>query len=774
MNALLAFSLIVVGAVLDREPEWHQMPYSPGDGEVVTVNPPPFTWVPAADEEAYVLEVAGDKAFTDFVYRGETIHVSTVSLNEALAPGQYCWRYGIKDGNAVEYSKVRCFTVPEDAQVWVRPCAAAMIAQVPRARPHLFVLPEALAAYRERAATGDLQEIKDSIVRQCEKHLDEELVAEPPPVTGKGPERGLNYAKIFRETRPPMDLMEKCGLAYLLTGDTKYGHEAKRRILYFFSWDPAGTTSYRSNDEPAMWVMMRGIRAYDWTYDLFTEKERNLVEASMRIRAAQFYDHLRNRRRFHTNPYESHAGRTLGFLGEVALEFAHEWPEAQEWLDYVTTCFWNVYPAWGKNDGGWHEGPGYWSAYMNFALHFVVPLKLATGADLMEKPFFRNTPYYLLYTNPPYARISPFGDGENGRGGGGGKGSIMFAFSSLLGDPYLRWYAEESGVNVPANILGVVLSQEAPVAKPPLDLPQTRYFPGVGLVSLHTALGNAEKDIHFLIHSDPYGPISHAHADQNAFTLEAYGEALAIASGYYPWYGSDHHSQWQWESKSSNTITFNGGIGQVKRSAKSKGRIVRVVNTEDFDYVQADATQAYQERLTRCVRHVVHIRPGVFVIYDDVAAPEPVTFEWRLHGNAPVEAEANKMKVVQGDAVLNVDFIVPTSLALSTHEGADPPPENDYPPQYYAVAATTEPVATTGYLAVLSPERAGAITPMAIVPLSSGDTPGLRININGEETLVAFKKDTLPITLEGITTEGPVLAVKLDAQGKPAAVFQVD
>lgn len=773
MNTLVAVALLVFSATLDREPEWNQMPYSPADGEVVAVNPPPFTWVPTGDELTYMLEVAQDKNFTTLIYQCESTHVSTVSLNEPLTPGKFYWRYTQKGTEGIEQSKIRSFTVPPDAQLWPRPAASAMIENVPQARPRLFALPDEVAAYRERAASGDLQKVTDSLTEQCENHLDEELVAEPPPVTGKGAERGLNYAKIFRETRPPMDLMEKCGLAYLLTGDAKYGNEAKRRILYFFGWDAEGTTSYRSNDEPAMWVMMRGIRAYDWTYDLFTEEERNLVEPVMRVRAAQFYDHLRNRRRFHTNPYESHAGRTLGFLGEVAIEFAHEWPEAQEWLDYVTTCFWNVYPAWGKGDGGWHEGPNYWSAYMNFALHFVVPLKIATGADLMRKPFFRNTPYYLLYTNPPYAKISPFGDGENGPGGGG-KGLVMYAFSSLLNDPYLRWYAESSGYDIPADILGVVLSKGAPTAKSPIDLPQARYFPGVGLVSLHTALGNAEEDVHFLIHSDPYGSISHAHADQNAFTLEAYGEALAIASGYYPWYGSDHHSQWQWESKSSNTITFNGGIGQLKRSAKSKGRIVHVVNSESFDYVQADATEAYQGKLTKCVRHVVHIRPGVFVIYNEVAAPEPVTFEWRLHSSAPIEAEANKMKIAQENAVLNVAFVMPATLTMSTHKGADPPPENDYPPQYYAIAETAEPVAATGYLALLTPEKDDETKPIAIVPLPSTDNPGLGINIDGVETLVAFRKGSLPVTLRGITTEGPVLAVKLDAQGKPTAVLQVE
>jgi len=126
---------------------------------------------------------------------------------------------------------------------------------------------------------------------------------------------------------------------------------------------------------------MRGCRAYDWTYDLFTPEERQKVETSMRGRAADFYKLLRNKP-YENNPYESHAGRIIGFLGEAALEFHNEWPEAQEWLQYITRIYWGVYPAWGKDDGGWNEGPGYWSAYMSFALHFVVALKQATSIDL--------------------------------------------------------------------------------------------------------------------------------------------------------------------------------------------------------------------------------------------------------------------------------------------------------------------------------------------------------------------------------------------------------
>ncbi|HEO71341.1 MAG TPA: DUF4962 domain-containing protein, partial [Candidatus Hydrogenedentes bacterium] len=712
--SLFVFALIFLGVlstahaaqemVLDQEPAWNQKPYEPADGAVVKRNPPPFTWVPAKDGLRYVLEVARDEGFSEDVLRIEDIPISTYALRTTLDAGAWHWRYGVQVDEAVALSRARRFTVSGDVRTMPYPDLDAATASVPRARPHLFFVPSQLALLRERAQSGDLKGLCGSLCRGCEEHIGEELVPEPDYVKGSGPERGRNYAAIFRATRPPMDAMERCALAYLLTGAAKYGEEAKRRLLHFFAWDPEGPTAYHHNDEPAMWVMMRGVRAYDWTYDLFTPEERGQVEENMRVRGAQFYNHLLNRRRFHTNPYESHAGRTLGFLGEVALEFIHEWPESREWLDYVLTLFWNIYPAWGKEDGGWHEGPGYWSAYMSFALHFVAPLRVATGIDLMQKPFFRNTPYYLLYTNPPYGKISPFGDGENA-GASGGKAQVMYGFSTLLGDPYIRWYAEAFNVNEAGGALGIALKDDGFEAKCPTDLAQARYFPGVGLVSLHTALGNAAEDVHFLIHSDPYGPISHAHADQNAFTLEAFGEDLAICSGYYPWYGSNHHSQWSWESKSSNTITFDGGLGQKKRDPKSKGQICAFEHGEAYDYVCADATQAYQGSLERFVRRVVHVRPGVFVMLDELEAPEPVGFEWRLHARQEMTLDeaGQRVTVERGDARLRVQFLAPEGLVLSQTSGFENPPENDAPDQFHFIASPAQKVRAMRYVAVLMP-----------------------------------------------------------------------
>ena len=64
-----------------------------------------------------------------------------------------------------------------------------------------------------------------------------------------------------------------------------------------------------------------------------------------------------------------------------------------------------AYPAWGKDDGGWNEGPGYRGAHMSFALHFVVVLREASGTDLSQRPFFRNTFYYRFHITRSHYRV---------------------------------------------------------------------------------------------------------------------------------------------------------------------------------------------------------------------------------------------------------------------------------------------------------------------------------------------------------------------------------
>jgi hypothetical protein len=761
---------------LDREPVLgRNKPYSPADGETVSLNPPPFLWLPSGTGVTYRLEVAREPTFAAAdTLRQPDLAWCCAMLTAPLEPGAWHWRYGVDTGIVpTVWSRPRRFVVPATATPWAYPGRDSF--QVPTARPRLFVRAGRLPELRQRATNGDLKSMADSLAKTVRAFAGEELIAEPAFLPKGGQERSQAYATIIRTTRPPMDRMEQAALAYLLSGDPACGAEAKRRLLHFFAWDPKGSTRVTHNDEPAMWIMMRGVRAYDWTWELCSPAERTLIETSMRVRATDFFDLLR-RKPYDNNPYESHAGRIIGFLGEAALELLPEVPEARTWLDYIVQIYWGVYPAWGGNDGGWNEGPGYWAAYMSFALHFVVALREATGVDLSQRPFFHNTPYYRLYLTPPYSQMAPFGDGA--QFAASPAPDLMYWFSTLTQDAHLRWYADEQHRGGGNSILGIVLKDDALQGQPPVELPQARLFAQVGLACLHTDFANGADDVAFSLRASPYGAVSHGHNDQNCFVLEAFGEPLAIATGHYNYYGSEHHDQWTRQTKAKCGITFDGGQGQ-DRGWQAQGRITAFVSGEGFDLVSGDATPAYGGRLSRAGRDVVQVRPGLFVLRDDLASATPRRFEFRLHAldQMRLDASAGTALIQRPKASLLARFLAPPGIELTQTDQFDTPvawpPDKAFGNQWHLTAALPQAAAACEFLTVLSPARAGeeAQRPAARL-VESESAHGVELRFaDGSSTLVGFARAGWqgPLTLADVVCDGRLFAVSRNRDGQPRA-----
>ena len=721
---------------LEHTPDWNEKPFAPADGSTIDVNPPAFVWLPVKQHTGgYLFALSHEKGARGkgagphlperpegcfaqmepdpFSTEETTVIETPISVHipsEPLPAGRWHWRAGVRllDGEII-WGKTRRFVVPDTAQIWPFPKMDELIAKIPETHPRLLFAGKRLAEVRARRHTT-LRREYEKLMREAEDCIGEKLIAAPAFLQKRGVARGEEYAEIIRATRPPMDGMETCGLAYLLSGERRFGEEAKRRVLHFFAWDPEGSTSLFHNDEPAMWMMQRGVRAYDWCYDLFTPAERTKVEAVMKIRCEQFRERMR-RMPFESRPYSSHAARDLCFLGEASICFAHEWPQARDWLAYVMKVYRSVFPAWGLDDGGWQEGPIYWRSYMSFSLHFTTALEMATGEKICSRPFFQNTPYYALYTNPPYAQMSPFGDAQDNPPGRG-TGRLMYCFSTLLRDPYIRWYADAVRSGPGTMPISFALADRSLHGKPPVDLPRARVFPGAGLAAMHDDLADTAGNSYLIMRSSPLGSVSHGHSDQNAFAIEAYGEALAIASGYYPWYGSPHHHNWTRSTKAKNCITFDGGQGQTRRSAKSRGRIDRFVTDRQFDYARGDATEAYGGRLDRALRHVIHAGRGTFVIIDELAATQAVSFEWNLHALEKMRIDGVKQEVHirRNKAALRAAFIEPQGLSFTQTDQFVPPPEDEKANQWHLRAATAK-TSASAFIVVMQTHKAEQTPP---------------------------------------------------------------
>jgi len=261
--ALAAGTALAATPKLDPVPAPTQKPCHPADNQVVEITPPPFIWVPAGRDASYALQVSQDPGFPP--ERSQTfsgLKRAVFVPRSPLPPGQWFWRYGVETKDGRLFGRVRPFTVPSTARPFPFPDFDRAVQQVPRIRPRLFFGGERLAEVRA-LVKGELQHAVRDLVRSCERAIGETLVPEPDCQPKDPVKRGPWAIHIMRTTRPPMDTMEECALAYLLTGDRRLGLEAKRRLLYFFSWDPEDPTSFFAYDEPPLWMMMRGTRAYD-------------------------------------------------------------------------------------------------------------------------------------------------------------------------------------------------------------------------------------------------------------------------------------------------------------------------------------------------------------------------------------------------------------------------------------------------------------------------------------------------------------------------------
>jgi hypothetical protein len=764
--------LALLGAELDKPPSATQYEYAPQDGATLDINPPSFIWVPIGDYR-YAVQWARDSSFSPAqTVRGLELSIFTPS--RTFDPGEWFWRYGLDLGEKVVWSKPRRFLIRKDA--WELPLdIPALLRNLPPIHPRLWVRADELEAWRNSlsnsAALKRLLGEADKIAS-----TDPSTIPEPRPYADEEKPNTQEWVRHWRDMRSQSTTAGHCawtlGLAYLATGETKYADAGKRWLLHISSWDPAGTTSLKYNDEAGMPLLYSIPRAYDWLYAALSDDERQIVRRAYQTRGEEAFAVLW-RMPFHSNPYSSHPGRWINFLGEGATCFYGEIPEAEKWLDYILQCYRAVYPAWGRDDGGWAEGPNYWKWYIHYSLTWMYVARKAFGFPLERKPFFRNTGYFKLYTNPPNSKMSPFGDSACESQPDATDKTIMWHLGELLGQPVFKWYAAQIKGDLSWPLQALFWGADQVPTSPPTDLPDAHFFPAIGLVAMHSALEDPAQDIMVLFKSGPYGSLSHSHCDQNAFYIQAAGEPLFIDSGWYPWYSSPHHDRWTRETKAHNCITFDSGKGQVKRSKNANGHITDFSTSPTFHYAAGDATNAYGGALKRFTRHVLFARPDLIFVFDDLSSEQPRSWEWWLHALQPMEIDEAKQTVTakSGSAKALCTLLWPEKLSFQQITGFDPPPENGKPDQSHCWATVPAPTTDQHFLAAISVATEGTL-PRAATLDKGSNYFAARVPLDQEGyVLASFRVGSGEISAGPLHADANVLAARYDAAGSLVASF---
>lgn len=762
-----ALALSLVGSLLllassaargqDAKPgEWGTRP---AEAETVATTPPSFSWRPQKGARGYELECARSANFNDTDYRATGIEWNVHRPTRTFEAGEWFWRWraqGAK-GEAGEWSEARSFTVPEGAADFPLPPRDELLARIPTEHPRLFLRPEDLPGLRERVA-GELKEPLERLCASCEKLLVNPPSAEEPPRYPKGIVRGSDpWREIWWGNRTKtIRLLEGAAtlaFTWRLGGKAEYGELGRRLLLEAAEWDPKGATGYRYNDEAGMPYAYHFSRAYTFVHPLLTEAERERCREVMAIRGAEMYDHLCPNHLW--RPYSSHSNRAWHFLGEVGIAFFEEIPEAGDWVWFAANVFANVYPVWSDEQGGWHEGNAYWNSYLTRFTWWADVQRAALGLDAYRSPFFSRAGDFALYTMPPGTKGGGFGD-LNAKRTAQNNRSLMTVLAAQARNPYWQWYVDAlGGPDWGGGYIGL-LRQAAPSVepKPPTDLPTSHAFLGTGLAVLNKTLESAEENVEVLFKSSPFGTQSHGYESNNSFLLYAFGERLLIRSGYRDSYGSDHHRNWMWQTRSTNCVTVDGK-GQVAHSAAAQGRITAFYTSPELHYVEGEAGAAYGGELESFRRGILFVEPDLIVVHDRLRAKAPVHFTWHLHAPEAFEiGEDGEVFVRSGAAACRVDFFEPEKLAISQTDRFDPPPRERIRLVEHHLSATTFDVAREAtFLTVIRPYRQGEETlpaPRRLTTNFPEPAHVFLVHSGGAEVFVFTRQDgTLGVDVDG-------------------------
>ena len=664
----------------------------PRDGAKLRITPAGLAWLPCPSAAGYRLEISDAEG--SVVYRKDVGSDPVHCPDRVFPAGRYDWDVVALDkaGREIARHGSQSYTILTKAAElpWIDP--KELLARVPKAHARVLYPKSHLDAIRATLSTTrakSWQACRAAAERALSKgvpefptyHRLEDAVT-----------RRLEYQKYFGYFRRYVNgaLMD-LSLAFVMTEETRYADAAKKILLEIASWptadDDVTSVSARWGDEAGLSFSKCAHLAYDWLYDALDEREKQLVFTMCRARAWQTYRRL-TRKNYLTNPGESHDGRLIAYLSDMSLAMAGETPDAETWLTYSLKALLTVYPHWAGSEGGWAEGTPYGLWYNTFYIPAFEGLRQLAGYDLWQRPFFSNVRYFFFYCTANHGEIRPFGDSAEGGGPGVGRGSgyaeLMAFHAHRYDDPYIGWWVEQiPGYRGGQSGFLALLHEDALPSRPPTDLPNSRAFTGVGWAGLHSDVTDPENDTCLIFKSSPYGSVSHSHADQNAFAIMKGGAALAIPSGYYgPSYGKPHHALWTRSTKANNCVLIDGQ-GQKIRSAAACGAITESKDASGYSYVAGDATPAYMGKLSKWVRRILFLRPGLFVLLDEIAAPTRSQYQWMLHAFEKMSIEGNRITSRRRGTTLDVYLASSQSLSLSQTDQFDTPFNEGIPTAYH-------------------------------------------------------------------------------------------
>lgn len=768
------------------------MPFHPEDGYVSKQNPPDFTWTYVTGA-TFNLKICTKKNMADYsiVYQAQNIKHNYYNFPHTFEVGKdYYWSVQYVVGSSKsEWSSAKKFRIDVDAFEFLVEPIEDIMARISPTHPRIYTSNNAHSLYsvEEFRALKDkytyAKNDYDNYIYNANRYIAEAKVyTEPatPDTDGIANPTSSNVDKAVTatcttESRGACTRMTITAMAYLLSGDQKYGEYAKKILLELAGWryDSYSATGFKRQDQLFREVMYQSAIVYDWIYPLLTPAERTKVLTMIKNRMGIVEYLIESIRK---NPHDSHGWTTIGFMAITAYATIDEIDISRGWLQDIIPLYTAAMHPWSHQDGGWAQGVAYWSYSSGFSKELTNILALAGLINLYDKAWSRYEYLWNLYAWGPYTYGS-YGDGAGGYPTTGDALHAQKDMAYFTSNPVAKWIWETNNSGKKSGLEYFASGLEDLHAEAPTDYKLSHIFDDIGWVVMTNDLMNRDK-VQLTFKSSPYGSYNHSHGDQNSFFIQAYGKDLAIKSGYYDSYHTAHDKYFTRQSFAHNTTTLDGAQGQPIDRFDASGKVTQFVYQMEMDSVTGDSTNSYfatsnpsSKFFDKNVRSIVYLRPGVFVVIDtlDAKGTKKSTYEWWLNA-IDIENSGNTATITNGTVKLDAKVMYP-EVTSKKYEGFVTPSGETYLPNGFSsntkihnrVAFSTAQLAQTKMVVVMdvydeeNPETAN-IAPTATI---SSDKKYMVLEFDDSTTKVIVKltDDEDPITYGNLEFVGDAVTI---------------
>lgn len=632
----------------------------------------------------FYFELSQDKSFQRDVYRSGPKRWSFYNPYEYLEKGTWYWRYGVADPDTpdkpVWNDEVYQFIITgNEHKIPIPPKPEVFLNQIlSRPSPTYMLLNE---EFEKLLPDKEWPEMANWARRMYSRYLENDLpmnftVSDQDAIdAGYKDENGKANAELLFYRKRMNTLLSQCTRyisnligGYVLLGDVRYRDMAIQKatdIIKFYE-----TASFYIESLNKTLVLKEEVwtdpymlkELIDIAPDAMTEVEREKVineqypadwSAPIDFESAE-----------HT-VYDQHLWQEIANKFKIPMTYARYREEAREEMKWVYELWCFRVPNLGRNDGGSLEGDGYLGVHDTYlgALPWLI-YKLTGFNYMLSRRWFENLGKYLQYDNPFGTNISGFCDGD------GTATTLPYSMESFARmNPTNYWnlwrfkntprtdyksFTADLGKNNKALSMLSLMTQFPVPDTTGLEPPKVlaAIFRDVGEVDMHTDFLNKEKDFQVMMHSSPYGSLMHTHPCQNAFNLAYGGQDIFWKAGFYN--GGSLHNLLSYKcSRAHNTIIADGMVQGFNRSAY--GYMPRFATGDKISYAIGDASNAYNGEnryndgkssnpklwqplygfgkpgVKRFRRHLAMLRPNYVLIYDELEADKPITWQFRIH-----------------------------------------------------------------------------------------------------------------------------------------------